>query len=114
MLSCKTESSVAIGLFLILTSMVHAQIRPATITATVRDAAGATVGVPHPHTGTCVETRDETYAVMQAVDRRYVKFDRDIGQLQKDRSDPMKVEDFQSVCPPPESSFKCTWRIMFR
>ena len=32
------------------------------------------VGVLHQHTGTCVETRDETYAVMEAVNARYVKF----------------------------------------
>ena len=41
------------------------------------------VGVLHQHTGTCVETRDETYAVMEAVDTRYVKFGPDVGQLQK-------------------------------
>ena len=28
------------------------------------------VGALHQHTGTCVETRDETYAVMEAVDTR--------------------------------------------
>ena len=30
----------------------------------------------HQHTGTAVETRDETYATMEAVDTRYVKFGR--------------------------------------
>jgi inosose dehydratase len=49
----------------------------------------------HQHTGTCIETRDETYAVMEAVDARYVKFGPDVGQLQKGGSDPVKVvKDF--------------------
>jgi len=56
------------------------------------------VGVLHQHTGTCVETRDETYAVMEAVQTRYVKFGPDIGQLQKAGSDPLKVvKDFLPV-----------------
>jgi inosose dehydratase len=42
-----------------------------------------------------VETRDETYAVMEAVNTRYVKFGPDVGQLQKGGSDPVKVvKDF--------------------
>ena len=53
------------------------------------------VGVLHQHTGTCVESRDETYAVMEAVDTRVVKFGPDVGQLQKGGSDPVKVvKDF--------------------
>lgn len=53
------------------------------------------VGVLHQHTGTCVETRDETYAVMEAVNTRFVKFGPDVGQLQKGGSDPIKVvKDF--------------------
>ena len=53
------------------------------------------VGALHQHTGTCVETRDETYAVMEAVDTRYVKFGPDVGQLQKGGVDPVKVvKDF--------------------
>ena len=53
------------------------------------------VGVLHQHTGTCVETRDETYATMEAVDTRVVKFGPDVGQLQKGGSDPVKVvKDF--------------------
>src|SRR5215207_4523951 len=53
------------------------------------------VGVLHQHTGTSVETRDETYAVMEAVNTRYVKFGPDVGQLQKGGSDPVKVlKDF--------------------
>jgi inosose dehydratase len=51
--------------------------------------------VLHQHTGTCVETRDETYAVMESVDPGAMKFGPDIGQLQKGGSDPVKVvKDF--------------------
>jgi len=51
--------------------------------------------VLHQHTGTCVESRDETYAVMEAVDTKVMKFGPDIGQLQKGGSDPVKVvKDF--------------------
>jgi len=51
--------------------------------------------VLHQHTGTCVETREETYAVMEAVDTRVMKFGPDIGQLQKGGSDPVQVvKDF--------------------
>jgi inosose dehydratase len=53
------------------------------------------VGALHQHTGTCIETRDETYATMEAVDTRYVKFGPDVGQLQKGGVDPVKVvKDF--------------------
>ncbi len=56
------------------------------------------IGALHQHTGTSVETRDETYAVMEAVDTRYVKFGPDVGQLQKGGSDPVKVvKDFLSI-----------------
>jgi inosose dehydratase len=56
------------------------------------------VGVLHQHTGTCVETREETYAVMETVNTRYVKFGPDVGQLQKGGSDPVKVvKDFLPV-----------------
>jgi inosose dehydratase len=51
--------------------------------------------VLHQHTGTCVESRDETYAVMEAIDPKAMKFGPDIGQLQKGGSDPVKVvKDF--------------------
>jgi inosose dehydratase len=61
------------------------------------DGTGVT-GVLHQHTGTCVESRDETYAVMEAVNTRYVKFGPDVGQLQKGGSDPVQVvKDFQSI-----------------
>jgi inosose dehydratase len=53
------------------------------------------IGALHQHTGTCIETRDETYAVMEMVDTRVVKFGPDVGQLQKGGSDPVKVvKDF--------------------
>lgn len=52
-------------------------------------------GCLHQHTGTCIESREETYAVLEAVDTRYVKFGPDIGQLQKGGSDPVQVvKDF--------------------
>lgn len=51
--------------------------------------------VLHQHTGTCVESREETYAIMEAVDTRVMKFGPDIGQLQKGGADPVKVvKDF--------------------
>ena len=72
----------------------------ADILATLNDAAKAIVDVGltpvlHQHTGTCIESREETYAIMQAVDTRYLKFGPDIGQLQKGGSDPVQVvKDF--------------------
>lgn len=54
--------------------------------------------VLHQHTGTCVESRDETYAVMETVDTRYLKFGPDIGQLQKGGADPVQVvKDFLQI-----------------
>ena len=54
--------------------------------------------VLHQHTATCIETRDETVAVMEAVDTRYVKFGPDIGQLQKGGADPVQLlRDFLPV-----------------
>jgi inosose dehydratase len=42
-----------------------------------------------------VESREETYSVMEAVDPRVMKFGPDIGQLQKGGSDPVQVvKDF--------------------
>jgi inosose dehydratase len=55
-------------------------------------------GCLHQHTGTCIETRDETYAVLEAVDTRHIKFGPDIGQLQKGGSDPVQVvKDFLPI-----------------
>jgi inosose dehydratase len=52
----------------------------------------------HQHTGTAVESRDETYAVMEAADTRYLKFAPDVGQLQKGGADAAKVvKDFASI-----------------
>jgi inosose dehydratase len=52
----------------------------------------------HQHTGTCIESRDEVYSVLEAVDTRYVKFGPDVGQLAKGGSDPVKiVKDFLSL-----------------
>jgi inosose dehydratase len=49
----------------------------------------------HQHTGTAVETRDEVYTVMDAVNTKYMKFAPDVGQLQKGGSDAAKVvKDF--------------------
>jgi len=49
----------------------------------------------HQHTGTCIETRDEVYAVMDAVDKSHMKFAPDVGQLQKGGADAAKVvKDF--------------------
>jgi inosose dehydratase len=51
--------------------------------------------VLHQHTGTCIETREETYAVLEAADTKYLKFGPDVGQLQKGGSDPVQVvKDF--------------------
>jgi inosose dehydratase len=52
----------------------------------------------HQHTGSAVETREETYTVMQAVDTRYMKFAPDIGQAQKGGTDAAQlVKDFSSI-----------------
>lgn len=75
----------------------------ATIVAQLNDVAKALmdiglVGVLHQHTGTCIEIREEVYAVMEAVDTRYVKFGPDVGQLEKGGSDPVKiVKDFLPI-----------------
>ena len=52
----------------------------------------------HQHTGSAVDTRDEVYAVMEAVDTRHMKFAPDVGQLQKAGADAAKVvEDFLPI-----------------
>jgi inosose dehydratase len=52
----------------------------------------------HQHTGSAVDTRDEVYAVMEAVDSRHMKFAPDVGQLQKAGADAAKVvEDFLPI-----------------
>jgi inosose dehydratase len=53
------------------------------------------VAALHQHTGTCIESRDEVYAILDAVDTKFVKFGPDVGQLAKGGSDPVKVvKDF--------------------
>jgi inosose dehydratase len=47
--------------------------------------------VLHQHTGTCIESRDETYAVLDAVNTRHLKFGPDVGQLTKGGQDAVKV-----------------------
>lgn len=47
--------------------------------------------VLHQHTGTCVMTRDETYATLDAVNTRVLKFGPDVGQLKKGGADPLQV-----------------------
>ena len=75
----------------------------ANIVAALNDYAKAIndVGIGtglHQHTGTAVETRDETYSVMHAVDTRYMKFAPDIGQAQKGGTDAAQlVKDFSSI-----------------
>jgi inosose dehydratase len=52
----------------------------------------------HQHTGTAIESRDETYAVMEAANTKVMTFAPDIGQLQKGGSDAAKVvKDFVSI-----------------
>jgi inosose dehydratase len=68
----------------------------ANIVATLNEASKAVVDqgitpVLHQHTGTCVETRDETYATLDAIDHTTLKFGPDVGQLMKGGSDPVQV-----------------------
>jgi inosose dehydratase len=52
----------------------------------------------HQHTGTCIESRDEVYAVMEAANTRHLKFAPDVGQLQKGGADAAKVvKDFLPI-----------------
>ena len=68
----------------------------ANIVSTLNEAAKAITDegvtpVLHQHTGTCVESRDETYATLEAVDTRHLKFGPDVGQLTKGGSDAVEV-----------------------
>ena len=59
--------------------------------------AGLGTGL-HQHTGTAIDSEDEVYTVMQAVDTRHCKFAPDVGQLQKGGADAAKVvKDFLSI-----------------
>jgi inosose dehydratase len=52
----------------------------------------------HQHTGTAVETRDETYAIMEAADTKHLKFAPDVGQLQKGGANAAQVvKDFLPI-----------------
>jgi inosose dehydratase len=52
----------------------------------------------HQHTGMCVMTRDETYAVMEAVNTNFVGFAPDIGQLTKGGANAVQVvKDFLPI-----------------
>jgi inosose dehydratase len=54
--------------------------------------------VLHQHTGTCVETRDETYDILHAVDTNVIKFGPDVGQLTKGGADAVQVvKDFLPI-----------------
>jgi inosose dehydratase len=48
-------------------------------------------GVLHPHTGTVVETLEETIAILDSVDTRVVKFGPDVGQIVKGGAEPAAV-----------------------
>ena len=68
----------------------------ANIVATLNEASKAIVDqgltpVLHQHTGTCVETRDETYATLDAIDHTTLKFGPDVGQLTKGGSNAVQV-----------------------
>ena len=52
----------------------------------------------HQHTGTAVESRDETYAIMEAANTKHLKFAPDVGQLQKGGSNAAQVvKDFLPI-----------------
>jgi inosose dehydratase len=52
----------------------------------------------HQHTGTCIESRDEVYDVMEHANTKYLKFAPDVGQLQKGGADAAKViRDFLPI-----------------
>ena len=75
----------------------------ATIVATLNEVCQAVsdTGITaalHQHTGTCIESKDETYAVLDAVNATYVRFGPDIGQLTKGGQDAVKVvKDYLSM-----------------
>jgi len=59
--------------------------------------AGLGAGL-HQHTGTAIDSEEEVYAVMHAVDTRHCKFAPDVGQLQKGGADAAKVvQDFVAI-----------------
>jgi inosose dehydratase len=59
--------------------------------------AGLGTGL-HQHTGTAIDSEEQVYAIMNAVDTRHCKFAPDVGQLQKGGSDAAKVvKDFKNI-----------------
>jgi inosose dehydratase len=48
-------------------------------------------GVLHPHTGMVIEKPDEVFAVLDAMDTKYVKFGPDVGQMVKGGAQPQAV-----------------------
>jgi inosose dehydratase len=59
--------------------------------------AGLGTGL-HQHTGTAIDSEQEVYTIMNAVDTRHCKFAPDVGQLQKGGSDAAKVvKDFLPI-----------------
>lgn len=56
------------------------------------------VGALHQHTGSCVQTHDEVYTVMHAVNTDYVKLCPDVGELQNGGVDPVQfIQDFLPI-----------------
>jgi inosose dehydratase len=52
----------------------------------------------HQHNGTAIESRDEVYAIMEAVNTKVMAFAPDVGQLQKAGSDAAQVvKDFAKI-----------------
>ena len=51
------------------------------------------VGGLHPHTGSCVQTRDEVFWVFEHADTRYAKMAPDLGELLHGGADPFEVVD---------------------
>jgi len=52
----------------------------------------------HQHTGTAVESKEETYTLMESADTRHLKFAPDVGQLQKGGVDALQVvKDFLPI-----------------
>jgi inosose dehydratase len=54
--------------------------------------------VLHQHTGTCIETREETYDILHSADTNVLKFGPDVGQLTKGGADAVQVvKDFLPI-----------------
>jgi len=65
--------------------------------ASVITDTGLEVGL-HQHTDTCIETSEEVYAIMEAVNTEIMKFAPDVGQLQKGGADAAQVvRDFLPI-----------------